>query len=60
MNKIIGSGDMVAADAMAAELGTWYGRKFKSRQVKHILMAHKRGLGNMEVKQQVVKEVSAS
>lgn len=59
MNKIIGSEDMVAADAMAAELGTWYGRKFKARQVKHILMAHERGLGNMEVKKQKVKEVAA-
>ncbi len=59
MNKIIGSLDMVAADAMAAELGTWYGRKFKSRQVKHILLAHQRRLGNMEVRQQVVKEVTA-
>lgn len=60
MNRIIGSRDMIAADAAAAELGTWYGRKFKARQVKHILMAHERGLGNMEVSQQVVKEVSAA
>lgn len=60
MNKIIGSVDMVAADAMATELGTWYGRKFKSRQVKHILMAHERGLGNMVVQQHVVKEVAAA
>jgi len=58
MNRIIGSRDMIAADAMAAELGTWYGRKFKARQVKHILMAHERGLGNMEVQQQVVREVA--
>jgi uncharacterized protein (DUF362 family) len=59
LNKIICSEDMVAADATATELGTWYGRKFKARQVKHILMAHNRGLGNMEIKQQVVKEVAA-
>jgi uncharacterized protein (DUF362 family) len=59
MNKIIASTDMVAADAMAVELGTWYGRKFKAHQVKHIQIAHQRGLGNMDVAGQAVKEVNA-
>ena len=59
LNKIIASTDMVAADAMAVELGTWYGRKFKASQVKHIKEAHDRGLGNMDIATQVVKEVSA-
>lgn len=59
LNKIVASVDMVAADAMALELGTWYGRKFKPSQVKHIKEAHERGLGNMEIAGQVVKEVSA-
>ncbi|MCJ7593502.1 MAG: DUF362 domain-containing protein, partial [Desulfobacterales bacterium] len=57
LNRVIASTDMVAADAMAVEQGTWYGRKFKAQQVKHIRMAHQRGLGNMEVKSQNVKEV---
>lgn len=56
-NKVIASTDMVAADAMAVELGTWYGRKFKAGQVKHIKMAHDRALGNMDLKGQVIKEV---
>jgi uncharacterized protein (DUF362 family) len=60
MNKIVASTDMVAADATTVELGTWYGRKFKARQVKHIRMAHKRGLGNMDIGGQVVKEINAS
>ena len=60
MNKIVASTDMVAADAATVELGTWYGRKFKARQVKHIRMAHKRGLGNMDIGGQVVKEINAS
>lgn len=60
MNKIIASTDMVAADAATVELGTWYGRKFKARQVKHIRMAHKRGLGNMDIGSQIVKEITAS
>ncbi len=60
INKIIASTDMVAADAATVELGTWYGRKFKARQVKHIRMAHKRGLGNMDIGSQIVKEITAS
>lgn len=60
MNRIIASRDMVAADSMAVELGTWYGRKFKSRQVKHIQIADQRGLGNMDIASQTVQEVSAS
>lgn len=59
LNKVIASTDMVAADAMAVEQGTWYGRKFSAKQVKHLRMAHQRGLGNMEVKSQIVKEVTA-
>jgi uncharacterized protein (DUF362 family) len=59
MNKIIASRDMVAADSMAVELGTWYGRKFKAQQVKHIQIANQRGLGNMDISCQTVKEVSA-
>jgi len=59
MNKIIASRDMVAADSMALELGTWYGRKFKSHQVKHIQIANQRGLGNMDISSQTVIEVSA-
>ncbi|RJR31069.1 MAG: DUF362 domain-containing protein [Desulfobacteraceae bacterium] len=59
LNKIVASTDMVAADAMALELGTWYGRKFKPSQVKHIKEAHERGLGNMDTASQVVKEISA-
>lgn len=59
LNKIIASTDMVAADAMAVELGTWYGRTFKASQVKHIKEAHDRGMGNMDVAALVVKEVVA-
>jgi uncharacterized protein (DUF362 family) len=57
MNKIIASTDFVAADAMAVEIGTWYGRKFKGHQVKHIQMAHARGLGNIDIASLLVKEV---
>lgn len=60
MDKIIVSTDFVAADAMAVEMGTWYGRTFRGHQVKHIQMAHARGLGNMDVASLSVKEVRSS
>ncbi len=59
LDKVIASTDMVAADAMAVEMGTWYGQKFKASQVSHIALAHERGLGNMNVSQLLVKEVRA-
>ncbi|RJR26381.1 MAG: DUF362 domain-containing protein [Desulfobacteraceae bacterium] len=59
LNKIIASTDFVAADALAVEIGTWYGKKFKAAQVKHIRMAHERGLGNMDISSLRIKEVNA-
>jgi uncharacterized protein (DUF362 family) len=58
LNTVIASTDMVAADAMAVERGTWYGRRFKGRQVAHIRMAHERGFGNMDFAGRLVKEVA--
>lgn len=60
MNKIIVSRDFVAADAMAVEMGTWYGRTFKGHQVKHIQMAHARGLGTLDIASLAVKEIQGS
>jgi len=48
-DTIIASGDMVAADAYAVASFEWYGKRFKPRQVKHILEAHRRGLGRMDL-----------
>lgn len=47
--KIIASTDMVAADAQAVTLVKWYGRSIKPSQVKHIQLAHERGLGSLEL-----------
>jgi len=57
MDRIIASQDFVASDAMAVEMGTWYGKKFKGSQVKHIRLAHERGLGSMDTSSLKVKEV---
>ncbi len=55
---IIASKDMVAADAYAVSKFTWYGKKFKPRQVKYILEAHKRGLGRMDLENLVIKDIT--
>ncbi len=56
-NLIIAGIDPVAVDSFAVSLVPWYGQKFKGRQVKHLLMAHQRGLGKIDVDQlKVLKE----
>jgi len=49
LDTVIASRDPVAADARAVLLSEWYGRRFEPRQVKHIALAHERGLGRMDV-----------
>lgn len=57
LNTIIASPDMVAADAKAVEMCTWYGRRFKPRQIIHIRLAHEQGLGRMDVENLAVKQI---
>lgn len=57
MDTIIASRDMVAADAQAIELFEWYGRKMQPRQVKHIGIAHERGLGRMDIHNLITRKV---
>jgi uncharacterized protein (DUF362 family) len=56
MNTIIASPDMVAADAKTVEMCTWYGKRYKPRQISHIRLAHKQGLGRMDVENLAVKQ----
>jgi uncharacterized protein (DUF362 family) len=58
-DTIIASTDMVAADAQAVAMFEWYGRKLQPRNVKHIRIAHERGLGRMDVENLRVKQVQA-
>ena len=48
LDTIVAGTDPVAVDACGVELTHWYGRKFAARQVKHILYAAERGLGNLD------------
>lgn len=58
MNTIIASADMVAADAKTVEMCTWYGKRFQPRQIKHIRLAHEKGLGRMDIENLVVKQTT--
>lgn len=57
-NTVIASADMVAADATAVSLFEWYGRRFKPSQVNHIRLAHKRGLGRMDIENLSTRRLS--
>lgn len=56
--EIIASADPVAADATAVSAYEWYGVKVRPRQVGHILQAHERGLGRMDIENLVTKRVT--
>ena len=47
-NLVIAGIDPVAVDSYAVSVAPWYGQNFKGRQVKHLLMAHQRGLGQVD------------
>jgi uncharacterized protein (DUF362 family) len=58
-DRVIASVDMVAADAMVIDMFPWYGRDIMPGQVAHVLEAHARGLGRMDLENLVVKMVTA-
>lgn len=48
-NLVIAGVDPVAVDAYGVSIVPWYGQNFKGRQVEHLLIAHKRGLGKIDL-----------
>jgi len=56
-DTVIASADMVAADAQTVAMFEWYGRKLQPRNVKHIRIAHERGLGRMDVENLTRKQI---
>jgi uncharacterized protein (DUF362 family) len=48
-NLIIAGVDPVAVDSYGAGIVPWYGQNFSGRQVEHLLAAHQRGLGKIDV-----------
>jgi uncharacterized protein (DUF362 family) len=58
-DTVIASRDMVAADAMTVSMFEWYGQRIEPRQVRHILLAHERGLGSMDLDNLRIHEIQA-
>jgi uncharacterized protein (DUF362 family) len=58
MDTIIASKDMVAADAQTVKMCEWYGKRSEPSQIKHIRLAHQRGLGRMDIENLSVKKMS--
>jgi uncharacterized protein (DUF362 family) len=50
-NLVIAGIDPVAVDAYGVTVAPWYGQQFKGRQVEHLLTAHQRGLGKIDLDQ---------
>jgi uncharacterized protein (DUF362 family) len=55
---IIASTDPVAADAYTVASFEWYGQHYQPGQVPHILEAHQRGLGRLDVEKLNVKRMT--
>ena len=48
-NLVVAGVDPVAVDSYGVGIVPWYGQNFKGRQVEHLLIAHQRGLGQIDV-----------
>jgi uncharacterized protein (DUF362 family) len=56
--KVVASRDMVAADAKVVSMVRWYGQGVEPRQVRHIRLAHERGLGRMDLENLRITEIA--
>ena len=57
LNLIIAGTDPVAVDSYGVTVAPWYGQRFKGRQVEHLLIAHQRGVGKIDIEQlRILKE----
>jgi uncharacterized protein (DUF362 family) len=48
-NLVVAGTDPVAVDSYGVGIVPWYGQSFRGRQVEHLLIAHQRGLGKIDV-----------
>jgi uncharacterized protein (DUF362 family) len=48
-NLIIAGTDPVAVDSYGVTVAPWYGQNFRGRQVEHLLAAHQRGVGKIDL-----------
>jgi len=56
-NLIIAGVDPLAVDSYGVSVVPWYGQEFKGRQVEHLLVAHQRGVGRIDLERlRILKE----
>jgi hypothetical protein len=54
---IIAGTDPVTVDSYGVTVAPWYGKQFTGRHVEHVLVAHQRGLGKIDLDQlKILKE----
>lgn len=58
-NLVIAGTDPLAVDSYGVSVAPWYGQHFKGRQVEHLLAAHQRGLGKIDLDQLQIYKASA-
>jgi len=58
MDTIVASKDMVTADAQTIQMCEWYGKRFEPSQIKHIRLAHQRGIGRMDIQNLSMKKIT--
>ncbi|MBW1838857.1 MAG: DUF362 domain-containing protein [Deltaproteobacteria bacterium] len=56
LNTIIAGVDPVAVDSYGVTIANWYNKKFEVVNVKHIMAAHRMGLGNINLNQLRIKK----
>jgi uncharacterized protein (DUF362 family) len=58
-NLIVAGTDPVAVDSYGVGIVPWYGRNFTGRQVEHLLIAHQRGLGKIDLEKLKIVKAAA-
>lgn len=56
LNTIIAGVDPVAVDAYVVNIARWYNKKFEVVHVKHIMAAHRMGLGSINLNELQIKK----
>ncbi len=56
LNTIIAGVDPVAVDTYGVSIANWYNKKFEASNIKHIVAAHRMGLGNINLDQLLIKK----
>lgn len=57
-NLVVAGTDPVAVDSFGVGIVPWYGQSFRGRQVEHLLAAHQRGLGQIDVDKLRIRRAS--